>query len=324
LSRELADALASQYEESLRLNLLKLKMGAAACLAAMIVFASASAAQPPQASGAKPSAQDGTRQKISEYLRKRFSVAPNAAITVGPFEPSVFADYYKVLVTVKEGQQTAAQHFFVSKDGRYLVQGNLFTLDADPFKEVERQISTRHVQSVGPANAPVTIVEYSDLECPVCAQAQNFIEKQLLPKYGNQVRLIFKEFPLVSIHHWALAAAMMNECAFELNPGRSLLFRSLVYRSQSDIKDDTAHDELLQLAQKAGLDRAKMSTCFDAKTSIPRVQSDFDEGQSLGVSTTPTLFVNGKMVAGIPPPDQFFQIVDQALAQAKAKSASGK
>ena len=307
------------------MNKFLIKFSAAACLALMLpALGSTVAAKASTPASGKAEAQDQIRQKISDYLRKRFSVSANSTITVGPFQPSIFPDFYKTIITVKEGQQSASQHFYVSKDGKYLIQGNLYTLGADPFKEVERQISTQEVQSVGPANAPVTIVEYSDLECPVCAQAQDFIEKQVLPKYGNQVRVIYKDFPLVTIHHWALPAAMINECAYQADPARSLAFRSLVFGNQRNIKDTTAHDQLLDFAQQAGLDRAKVSACYDAKTTVPRVQSDFDEGQSLGVSTTPTLFINGKMVAGVPPADEFFKIVDEALAQAKGKSSAGK
>ena len=283
----------------------------------------AGAQNAPSASKTSP-AQDQIRQRISDYLRKRFSVSPNSTITVGPFQPSIFPDFYKTIITVKEGQQSASQHFYVSKNGRYLIQGNLYTLGVDPFKEVERQISTKRVQAMGPANAPVTIVEYADMECPVCAKAQEFIEKQLLPKYGSQVRVIYKDFPLVSIHHWALPAAMINQCAFQLDPARSLAFRSLVYQNQTAIKDDTSTKQLLDFARQAGLDRAKVSACFDAKTTVPAVQEEFDEGQSLGVSTTPTLFINGQMVAGIPAPAQFYPIVDQALARAKHQPAAGK
>lgn len=300
------------------------KLAAAASIALMFAMGSIAAAQTSRPASKTPSAQDPVRQKISDYLRKRFSVSPNSTITVGPFKPSIFPDFYKIVITVKEGQQTASQHFYVSKDGRYLIQGNLYTLGADPFKEVERQISTQAVQSIGPQDAPVTIVEYADMECPICAQAQEFIEKQLIPKYGNQVRVIFKDFPLVSIHHWALPAAMINQCAFQLDPARSLTFRSLVYQNQGNIKDATAQNQLLDLAQQAGLDRAKVSACFEAKTTVPLVQKEFDEGQTLGVSTTPTLFINGKMVAGIPPPDQFYPIVDRALVRAKGKPATGK
>ncbi len=306
------------------MNKFIMRFSLAVCVTLMLALGSIEAAQAARPANASPSAQDQIRQKISDYLRKRFSVSASSTITVGPFQPSIFPDFYKTVITVKEGQQVASQHFYVSKDGKYLIQGNLYTLGADPFKEVERQISTKGAQSMGPENAPVTIVEYSDLECPVCAQAQEFIEKQVLPKYGSQVRVIYKDFPLVSIHHWALPAAMINQCAFQLDPARSLTFRSLVYQNQRNIKDDSATNQLLDFAQQAGLDRAKISACFNAKTTVPIVQKEFDEGQSLGVSTTPTLFVNGKMVAGIPPAGQFFPIVDQALARAKGKAAAGK
>jgi protein-disulfide isomerase len=300
------------------------KLTIAACCTLLLTRGSAFAAQAIRTTGKTPASQDQIRREISDYLRKRFSVSSDSTITVGPLQPSMFPDFYTTLITVKKGQQSASQRFYVSKDGRYLLQGNLYTLGADPFQEVERQISTKNVQAVGPANAPVTIVEYSDLECPVCAQAQDFIEKQLLPKYGSQVRVIFKDFPLVNIHHWALPAAMINQCAFQLDPARSLTYRSLVFQNQGTIKDDDAQNQLLDLAQKAGLDRAKIAACFDAKTTAPLVQKEFEEGERLGVSTTPTLFINGKMVAGIPSPSQFYQIVDKALAQAKLKPASGK
>ena len=311
-------------KEVAQLKVFITKSCVAACATLLLALGSISIAQNAPPAGKTSPAQDQIRQKISDYLRKRFSVSANSTITVSPFQPSIFPDFYKAIITVKEGQQSASQHFYVSKDGRYLIQGSLYTLGVDPFEEVERQISTKGGQAIGPENAPVIIVEYADMECPVCSQAQEFIEKQLLPKYGSQVRVIYKDFPLVSIHHWALPAAMINQCALQLDAARSLAFRSLVYQNQSAVKDDTATNQLLDFAQQAGLDRAKVSACFNAKTTVPAVQKEFDEGQSLGVSTTPTLFINGQMVAGIPSPAQFYPIVDQALARTKRKTAAGK
>lgn len=263
--------------------------------------------------------QQATRAKIAQYLRERFSVAATATITVGPLRPSIYPGYDLATITIEEGKNKRSQDFYVSTDGTYLIQGNIYGLNGDPRVQVEKLIRTEGEPSVGPADAPVTIVEYADLECPTCAEMQQFIEKQLLPKYGNKVRFIFKEYPLFSIHPWAVAAAVANECAYEIDPSKFVAYRSLIFQNQSNIKSQTATQQLEDLGAQAGLDRQKLTACIDAKTSLPRVQNDFLEGEKLGVGSTPTFFINGKMISGAPSPDEFFKSVDEALATAAKK-----
>ncbi len=257
-----------------------------------------------------------TQKRIIDYLRKRFSVSDKAAITVGPFKPSLFPDFDLTTITVEENAQKESQEFFVSKDGRYLVQGNIYALQMNPQKEVEKEISLQDVPTIGPANAPVTIVEYADLECPMCAQAQDFLEHQLAPKYGDKVRVVFKEFPLVNIHEWAGIGAVANECVYLINPADFVAYRSIIYKNQNSIQIHTIRDQLLDYASQVGLDRTKLTACMNSKQSMPRVEEQFQEGQRLGVSSTPTLFINGKMIVGLPKPDEFFKLVDDALAAA--------
>lgn len=256
------------------------------------------------------------QESIIEYLRKRFSLSDKANITVGPFKPSLFPDFDITTINLEEDTQKESQEFFVSKDGRYLVQGNIYALQMNPAKEVEKEISLQDVPSIGPANAPVTIVEYADLECPICAQTQDFLENQLAPKYGSKVRVVFKEFPLVNIHEWAGIGAVANECVYLINPAEFIPYRSIVYKNQSSIQIHTIRDQLLDFATQVGLDRTKLTACLNSKQSMPRVEDQFQEGQRLGVSSTPTLFINGKMVVGLPKPDEFFKLVDNALAAA--------
>ena len=169
-------------------------------------------------SAATERSETETRDKILRYLHERFPLSPTAKMTVGPLRPSAFPGFYQTTVTVEDGKQTGTQDFYVSKDGHYLIQGNVYTLGADPKREAERLISTQGKPSVGPANAPVTIVEFADLQCPTCAKMHEFLESQLLPKYGDKVRVVFKEYPLVQIHDWALTAALANECVYVLKP----------------------------------------------------------------------------------------------------------
>ncbi|MGH9355658.1 MAG: thioredoxin domain-containing protein [Terriglobia bacterium] len=115
------------------------------------------------------------KEKIASYLRERFSVTDSTSMIVGALRPSIYAGFDKTTVTVQNGKQKASQDFYVSKDGQYLVQGNIYSLNVDPRKEVEKLIRTEDEPSTGPPGAPVTIVEYADLECPICAQVHQML-----------------------------------------------------------------------------------------------------------------------------------------------------
>lgn len=301
-------------------------------MACMLALATAgfSQSQPSQAA-APPAEQAATQAKIKHYLRERFSVTPVDTISVGPLTPSIYPGFMKTTVTVLAGKNRQSEDFYVTKDGDYLIEGKIFGLNGNPEQQVERLINTKDQPSVGPADAPVTIVEYADLECPMCAEMQQFLEKQLLPKYGSKVRVIFKEYPLFTIHPWAVAAAVANECAFRLNPADFVSYRSLIFANQDAITNaikakttdadraQALRSDLLDFGAQAGLDRTKLAACYDGKASLPAVQKDYSEGQLLGVNSTPTFFINGKMESGALPAADFFKIIDQDLARDGAK-----
>jgi protein-disulfide isomerase len=254
-----------------------------------------------------------TRDKILRYLQERFPLSPTAKMTVGPLRPSAFPGFYQTTVTVEDGKQTGSQDFYVSKDGHYLIQGNVYTLGADPRREAERQISTQGKPSVGPASAPVTIVEFADLQCPTCAKMHEFLESQLLPKYGDKVRLVFKEYPLVQIHDWALTAALANECVYKLKPDAFVTYRTKVFENQTNITATSAAAQLERYAEQVGVDLSSVRACIDSKETMGAIESDFKEAQALGVTSTPTFFINGKMLVGGPAPEEFYKVIDEAL-----------
>lgn len=264
-------------------------------------------------------ANDPVQAKIERYLRERFSIPPAATVDVGALQPTMFPGFLKTTVTIGVGTNKSSQEFYLTKDGNYLIAGNVFGLNGSPEQQVERMIDTQNRPSTGPASAPVTIVEYADLECPHCAEMQTFLEKQVVPKYGNKVRIIYKEYPLYTVHPWAVAAAVADECAFRINPASFVPFRSLIFQNQSTIQAQTVRQQLLDLGAQAGVDKNKLAACFDSKEALPQVRADFAEGRRLGVSMTPTFFINGKVAAGSVPPADFFKLVDDALAQAAAK-----
>ena len=254
-----------------------------------------------------------TRDKIVRYLSERFPLSASAKLTVGPLRPSAYPGFYQTTVTVEDGKQKGSQEFYVSRDGHYLIQGNIYTLGADPKREAERLISTEGKPSVGPPNAPVTIVEYADLQCPTCAKMHEFLANQLLPKYGDKVRVVFKEYPLVQIHDWALTASLASECVYAIKPDAFAAYQTKVFENQTIITATSAQAQLLRYAEQAGVDLAKVRSCIDSKQTMSEIESDFKEAQTLGVSSTPTFFVNGKMVVGNPAPEEFYKVVDEAL-----------
>jgi len=257
-----------------------------------------------------------TDKKIVDYVRTKFKVPADVELTVGPFHDSEFADFYETTIVGQKGQKKSATPAFLTKDGRYTVIGSVFNLSTDPRREVEATINLKDQPSVGPANAPVTIVEFADLECPTCGEMHKFIETQLIPKYGNKIRIVFKEFPLVTIHDWALGAAIANECAYQINPADYFHYRSIIFASQGMINAANVRQLLLDFGQRAGLNQLKLATCMDSKASLPRVEADMEEGRKLGVMSTPTLYISGTPVVGLSP-EQIYGMIDKALAAAR-------
>lgn len=265
-----------------------------------------------------PANASATDRKIVDYVRTKFHVPDAVKLTIGPFRDSEYNAFYQTTIYGQEGERKSSTLAFLTKDGRYMVIGSVFNLDTDPKKEIQQTIDLNDQPSVGPADARVTIVEYADLECPMCAETQKFIEDKLIPKYGNKIRVVFKEFPLVQIHDWALTAAIANECAYKLNPSDYVRYRSTIFAGQDMINAANVRTLLLDFGQRSGLNRLKLATCIDSKATLPRVEADMREGQKLGIVSTPTLFINGTPVVGLNP-NRIYQLVDEDLQKAASR-----
>jgi protein-disulfide isomerase len=258
-------------------------------------------------SGADP------KNEIVQHVRELFKIQTASSVTAGPFRNSPFPNLLATTVTVDDGKQKVTQDFYLTQDNRCLVVGTVFNLAVDPTREALRIITTADQPSQGPARAPVTVVEFSDLQCPTCARVHEFLEKELLPKYGNKVRVVYKEFPLPGIHDWSLPASVACQCAYQINPGSYGVYRSLIFKNQSSFNVTNARDLLLDYGEQVGLDRLRLAACIDSKASLPRVEENLREGNQVGVSRVPTSFVNGKMVVGMESADAFYKVVDEAL-----------
>ena len=259
---------------------------------------------------------------IVQQLRDQLRIQATVDLKPGPLHASRFPGFLNITISASSGTQTQAQDFFVTDDKKFLALGQVFEFNKDPRKEALRVMSLKDQPTQGPAAAPVTIVEYADLECPSCARMHQFLEDQLVPKYGGKVRVVFKEFPLINIHQWAVAGAVANECAYQLDSSKFVPYRTLIFQHQNDVdavqaNSSQVRDLLLSYGQQVGLDRGKLAACFDAQSSKPRVDAGRHEGEELSVNQTPTFYINGKILTGGAPPDVFYQAVDDALKGVK-------
>ncbi len=159
----------------------------------------------------------------------------------------------------------------------------------------------------GKSNAKVTIVEFSDFECPACAGAVPILKK-IKKEYPNDVKVVYKHFPL-SFHKKAKTAGVAAMCLNEQKSDKFWEFHSYLFENQKKL----SVDDLKSYGKKYGVDQAKYEKCIDDKKFQKYVDQDINDGKAIGIYSTPTFFVNGRVVTGALPFEQFKQIIDREL-----------
>jgi protein-disulfide isomerase len=169
------------------------------------------------------------------------------------------------------------------------------TQPSQPANPVQPVAKTDHV--LGAANAKVTLIEYSDFQCPFCKQHEPSIE-QALKDFPKDVRVVYRHFPLSSIHPYAEKAAEASECAAKMG-GNDAFWK--MHDKMFEKSPDLGSDVLVSLAKEIGLNETSFKSCLDSGEMQGRVQADFTSGNDAGVQGTPATFVNGKLISGAVP-----------------------
>ena len=159
----------------------------------------------------------------------------------------------------------------------------------------------------GGENAKVTVVEFSDFQCPFCSRAAKTVS-DLKKKYGNKIKVVFKHFPL-PMHSNAGPASEASLCVNEQGKDKFWKFHDAAFAAQ----DKLDAESLAKYAKAAGADEKKFKECFDAKKYADAVKKDMAYGEKLGVRSTPTFFVNGQLLSGALPVEQFSEVIDEEL-----------
>lgn len=261
-------------------------------------------------------------RKVEIMIRSELGVPPDYNITIGPREKSSLSGYDSIAVTFSlPAQPSRAQtlNFLLSKDGNTLARLSKWDIAADPMATLP--IEGRPVR--GNPKAKVTIVNFDDLECPFCAKLHADFFPATLDHYKGLVKFIYLDYPLTSIHPWAMHAAVDANCLADQNGTAYWNYVDYLHDNgeqisgpDNDLGKSTAR--LDKLAEQEGarnhLDAAKLAACV-AKQDNSKVLEEMRAGEKLGVDATPTFFVNGERWAGDLGKQQLWGMINRALRE---------
>ena len=291
-------------------------------LVAAVILLGAQRETPKPATTPAASATSGklpSQQEVESFLQKWFGYESNVKFEVGAIRPAEDPSLAEVTVraTAPQGQQLL--RLYVTPDGEHAIAGDIIPFGADPFARTINKLHG-HLNGAtrGPADAPVLIVEFGDLECPSCKAAQPSVDK-MLQDFPN-VHFVFQQFPLTQIHPWAYKASEYAQCVIQQSNDAFWKFQANVYADQEHINPQNADEKLTAAATAAGVNGPQVAKCATLPATGQQVDASMKLGEEVNVTGTPTVFINGRKIsniAGVPP--QTLQALINFAASPQAK-----
>jgi len=234
---------------------------------------------------------------VNAFLRETFAYNPGLSWKISDIKPSQAEGLAEVTVVLTTPQGLQTNQFYVTADGTHAIAGQIIPFGAHPYAAAQHKLERESTGfSRGPADSPVTIFEFSDLQCPHCKEVQPIVDR-LLSEEKN-VRLVFQNYPLSS-HDWAEKGAEYADCVGRASNSSFWKFIQSVYDAQSDLTAANADDKLKELAGAAGVNGDEIAECAAKPATLGRVERSAELGNSVGVTGTPTLFINGRSIANV-------------------------
>jgi len=270
------------------------------------------------------SASPDLARKIERQVRSYYKIPPEVHLLVGAPSPSPeFPNYESVIVTVDNGEKKQDLTFLVSKDRSSMMRLTKFDLSKDPFAETMSKIDVSGRPTRGVKASKVVVVNFDDFECPFCSRMHQTLFPEILKEYGDRVTFIYKDYPLVEIHPWAIHAAVDANCLAAQNNDAYWDFADYIHANQHEVSNEKtptarleALDKLAMLqGQKHNLDVVKLQSCIKAQNDSA-VKASMKEGDGIGVDATPTLFINGEKIDGAVSVSELRTALDRALKDA--------
>jgi len=269
---------------------------------------------------ASASAPAVDKTKIANYLRYAEGWIEGVEVSVGDPKPCPVPGFSELDIELTYQKIKVERVYYVSADGKAIVSGNLYSLNDSPFRTTLDKLQFKDAPSKGPANAAVTIVVFGDLQCPYCRTETKLLNNEVMKKYPQQVRVVYKDFPLEA-HDWARKAAIGAHCVEQQDAAAFWAYEDFMYSRQGDITKDNLDAAMLVFAKQQNLDAMGLTTCVQNQVTAPIVDESLKQGLSLGIDKTPALFINGRLMLGELPLETLEMVIDIEL---KRKAEAGK
>ncbi|MDP9267710.1 MAG: DsbA family protein [Acidobacteriota bacterium] len=288
-------------------------------------------------------------RRIERQVRHAAEVSATADVTVGERKASAFGGWDEITVLVNDQGTPKTYTFLLSKDGKSLVHYQKFDISTDPNQRAMAGIDLAGRPVRGNKDAKVTAVVYDDFQCPYCARMYDTLFTDVMKTYGDRVKVVYKDYPLFQIHPWAVRASVNANCLLAQSNEAFWQFSDKVHANQSEIgqqesaaaketkaapakdakgakpaKDEKADHKVrstgldklaADVAAQNKLDTAKLNACLEKHDTGP-VGVSLAEAKKLGVSATPTLFINGERLEGAASAEELKAVLDRALRDA--------
>lgn len=262
-------------------------------------------------------------RRIERQVRSFYSLPSEVQITVGPLKPSEFPNYDSLTVTLNNGERKQDIAFLLSKDSKSLVRFTKMDLTKDPYAEIMRKIDTTGRPTRGNKDAKVVVVNYDDFQCPFCSRMHQELFPTIFKEYGDRVLFIYKDYPLVEIHPWATHAAVDANCLAAQNNDAYWDFADYIHSNQGQVNAEKVPAARYAMLDKLTMDRGqtykldtdKLQACVKAQKD-DAVKTSMKEADAIGVTATPTLFINGEKVDGALPLPELRAVFNRALKEA--------
>ena len=251
------------------------------------------------------------KPKLESYLRYIEGYTAAVKIVIDDPTPSAYSGYSRVMVHLSmDTRHVGDRLYYVSADGERFFSGLLWDINDNPFLDTLEHLPANG-PSFGPANAKVILVVFSDFECPYCREFASTVRANIPKKYPNDVRVVFEDFPIASIHPWAEVAAEDAHCLSDQNTTAFWAFHDWIFEHQGEVNDVFEHqkatfpaylrDKIVAIAKQQNLETRKLATCIDTHAGAQAVAETVKAGWELQIQQTPTSFINGRMLPGAQP-----------------------
>jgi len=269
------------------------------------------------AQAAKPALP--SEETVNAFLYQMFGYDPTITWKVEDIRPSEASGLAEVTVVLTNAQGSNGSKLYVTSDGQHAITGDILPFGARPFDDARAKLEKGvNGASKGPEHAAVTVVEFSDMQCPHCKQAAPNIDQLLALE--PDVHFVFQNFPLPA-HNLAEKAAGYVDCVGRASSDAVWKFIQKTFEEQSNITEANADEKLKSFATASGANADEVAVCAVKPETKERIEASVALGKSVGVSGTPAIFINGRAIGGGAPVEVLKQIVEFQAKNGKEPAA---